>query len=163
MKRYLFILFALLLSATMFSCISYRPPKQYQFDKSRIINKTYEDTWTRVISWMAANNIPIRLIDKNSGIIESKDKIDMSFLLNCMDCGTAGITENQTNYSGNFNIQVIKKSDNQTEVYFNAFFRAVLERVVSSDPNSPPLTYFNPILCASTGVLERQFFEFISR
>lgn len=59
-------------SLTLWGCATV-PAKNYQFENSRAYsNKTYDQVWNGVIEFMTVNNIPIKTIEKDSGVIYSE-------------------------------------------------------------------------------------------
>lgn len=89
------------------------PAQNYQFDNSRTYsNKTYDQVWDGLIGFLTSNNIPIKTIEKDSGVIYSEtdnfSKPAFSKFFPIADCGqpplfwTAGVAY------GSFNIFVSK-------------------------------------------------------
>lgn len=155
------ILFAL--AVLVLSCQGYVPPKKYNFEKTRVIEKSFDETWSKLIQWFGNNNTPIKTIDKSSGIISTEYDLRADNASSYLDCGTSGFGASvKTNdFKGNFNIVVEKVQDKSTKVTINCFFKGVradLEYVggkyVNVDKN---------IDCNTTGVLESQLFEYIAK
>ncbi len=146
-----------------FSCESYKPPKIYNFDHSRVIQKDFDVTWSKLIQWFGNNNTPIKTIEKASGIISTEYRLKTDAVSNAMDCGTSGFgaTIKQNGYTGNFNIVVEKLSENSTKVTINTFFNGLRDDLQYIDGK-----YVNietKIDCNSTGYLEKEILDYISK
>lgn len=152
------VLIAIVLSLTMISCASYQPPKEYHFDKSKIINKSYDEVWTKVIKWFAENNTPIKTMEKVSGFIATEYQLSTNSSTDCLDCGTKGFYQIFKSYTGNFNIHLEKISDTQTKITISTFFKANIETInaISGQKSS------SQIDCNSTGVLEKSLLNSLS-
>ena len=81
---------AILILLTVSACA--KPPEIHQVDKSKTFNDSFETTWSRVIQFFTSNNIPIKTIDKSSGVIYA-EKLNGTKEEGerYADCGTPGI------------------------------------------------------------------------
>src|SRR5208283_2209879 len=112
--NYLIVLFlsAFLLS----SCASYKPPKEYQIERERIISKSFDTTWASTVEWFALHNTPIKNIDKSSGFIATDYYLSTKDFPQYCDCGEGGsgiVSKILTHPTGNFNI-LVKKIDEKS-------------------------------------------------
>ena len=111
------------------SCASV-PPKNYNFQSSRIINKNYDEVWAAIISSFAENNTPIKTIEKDSGIIVSDDLKVPFKLQNAIyysdycDCGHPGGLNMYKQMLGSYNIFARKIENEQTSIQINTNFKA---------------------------------------
>lgn len=71
--RYVFlrwqIPFAIAIVAGLSGCFKYTPPSMRPIRSPSVIAAPFDSTWGAVISWFAERNIPIRTIEKASGIV----------------------------------------------------------------------------------------------
>lgn len=121
-------------------------------NSTAIIDSSYDDVWTRVVSFFATNNISIRAIDKASGKIESDDMRveykDYNWRIDSLycDCGRPPFLSGHKNPTGIFNISV-RNVGKGTLVQINTEFR-----VESWSGND----FYGMNECASKGYLEEK-------
>jgi hypothetical protein len=145
----------------LFSCHYYQPPQIYVFDKSRTINKPFEEVWNSVIEWFAKNNTPIRNLDKSSGFIASEFNLKPN-ASHC-DCGAFDDSPYFNGIFGNFNIHLKKINDKTTTITINTFYKSnndFLYTVIDSLDNE--VKYFS-IFCNSMGTLEKEILDYVDR
>lgn len=163
MKVYLKVF---LLYLFLFGCKNYVPPKEYEVEKERIINKSYEAVWQDIISFMGSANIPIKNIDKNSGFIATEFDLGASFR-EVMDCGEPGSAPGYKqvfeNPIGNFNIVVQKISENSTKVTVNVFYKSDLVLYEYNQYSGYYPIKRQRIECNSTGTLERRLLNYLTK
>lgn len=110
----------------LLSCSAYQPPKNYNYQKSRDINKSYNDTWQKVINYFASANLPIKVLDKSSGLISTEINASVNDVGPWMDCGVPakGMLEYQfENPTLTFNIVVQSLNSRKTNVTVNTFYK----------------------------------------
>lgn len=126
----------------------YTPPKQYNFSNRSTINNTYDKTWSKVIEYFASNNIPIKNVAKDSGII-SAEKIQ--FPDSYADCGTGlGRIISKT---GTFNVFVSQEEGIQ-KVMVNSDFNLSYQSEWDGS--------INQVKCNSTGKIEAEILSYIN-
>jgi hypothetical protein len=143
------------------SCTTYHiPPKAYNFEKSKVFNKSYDEVWGKIIKWFTVKGTPIKTIDKASGIIGGDFNLNASSSIEYFDCGEAGGrgADISNDYSGNFNIIVEKFDENKVEVTVSAFFSGIMEE---TNPNNKYQKLTTKIDCSSTGKLEKDILDYI--
>lgn len=153
----------LLVGMLLVGCSAYKPPRQYDFEKERVINKPFDDVWGKVIEWFATRGTPIKTIDKSSGLLSTD--YNLSFDANASsytDCGEGGqaalYTQKLENVNGNFNVLIKKVDETSTKITVNTFFSAdgnvynAYNNIVSTSKKN----------CNSTGVLEKKLIEYAS-
>ena len=91
------------------------PARHYQFDNSRTYeNKTYDQVWNGLIEFLTSNNIQIKTIEKDSGVIYSEtdnfSKPAFSKFFPIADCGQAPLFWTPGVAFGSFNIFVSRAS-----------------------------------------------------
>lgn len=57
---------------TLTACASTPPPVIERFDTSRTYSMSRDQAWERAVDWFASQNIPIKAIEKDSGIISGE-------------------------------------------------------------------------------------------
>lgn len=161
-KFSMFLLLTFVIS--LVSCATYQPPKNYQFDKTKTINKPFEEVWGKIIQWFAKNNYPIITTDKNTGLINAEYKVNLEKVNKCIDCGVESYNSiiKKDGYSGNINVIIEIKKDNSVDVTINTFFKGKLQ-YISVNKNQETKTTDKDITCNSTGYLENEIFEYISK
>lgn len=118
------------------SCAS--PPKQTQFRNSQTYAMTKDEVWSRLLQFFTSNNIQIKTIEKDSGVIYAeRAHADASMA----DCGQDLAAE--LGRPANLNV-FVKPLSSGTEVTVNASFEVVrtFDRTTWTAQ------------CYSTGVLE---------
>lgn len=138
------------LGFTLANCAT--PPKQHYFDKSRTINQPFERTWQNTIQFFTGNNIPIKTIDKSSGVIYAeKLNTNQQEGEKFADCGASALElVLQTKISLNIFLQKI--GPNQTKGTINTQFSQVRE----FDRRRREVT------CNSRGTLEQRLLNALS-
>lgn len=154
-------IFVVALTVLIFGCSAYQPPKDYNIIKELIVEKSFDDTWAKVIEWFSSQGTPIKNMDKNSGFISTEYSLNAE-QSNCLDCGKAGSAgllgrQSITNPTGNFNVLIKKIDNNRTKVTVNCFFKAVSRIQVMRETSE------NVLDCKSTGILEKKILDFISQ
>lgn len=136
------ILFALICVA---SCAS--PPKTTVFDKSRTYDLSKDAVWEDLLSFFTSNNIQIKTIEKDSGVIYAeRSGVDASMA----DCGQVPLAAEMVR-SGTLNV-FVRPAGSKTQVTVNSDFKIV--RMFDNQ------TYTAP--CNSTGLLEKSILESIN-
>jgi hypothetical protein len=173
MKKILFFELSITILFVLYGCSTPRippAPRKIPIVTEKIIEKNFETIWSKLIDYFGAKNIPIKTIDKASGILSTEydlrtGKNGTSY--DC-DCGTIGtdysISNKYENYKGNFNVIVSKINDNQTKVKINAFFYANYNSYhYEGERYIHKLVLVNSlkVKCESTGFIENEIFVFI--
>jgi len=154
MKKLMIIAIGIIL---LYGCSSYKPPKVYTYPKSQTYSKTYDEVWSKIIQWFGKHNTPIKNLDKNSGFISTEYSLGVNIFSKYCDCGEPGSLMIFEKAIGNFNVVLIKINENQVKVDVNTFFKGEF-----SVYNFLTKRYEPQIIdCNSTGVLERELFDFI--
>lgn len=133
------------------------PPAKYSFQSSVEYDKSFDEVWEAIIASFAASNIPIKTIEKNSGIIVS-DEMKVPFTIKPVaiyesdycDCGSPqGLTVFKEMY-GSYNIFVRRFSSDRVSVQINTLFKAIvgdMNHIYGSNP------------CNSKGFLEAKLLK----
>lgn len=132
------------------------PPKVYKVDKARTINKTYDNTWAKIVRWFSENNSPIKNMDKSSGFISSEYNLRVDGGTTYADCGSPEFAIRHGDTKGNFSIILEKAGDSVTKVTTNIFFKVERYNINTGG-------FVGQSDCNSTGVLEKELLDYISR
>lgn len=157
------ILIAMILGVLFTSCVTYTPPIKKDIVKTKDFTQSYDEVWAKITNWFTTKGLPIKNVDKNSGLITSEYKLDNmpsytkygspTATSLYMDCGVGGYLSAE---GGTINVLVIKK-DNFVNVTINAFFSSYLSYSGYTPPQSVRAT------CFSNGTLEKEIFDFIGK
>jgi tetratricopeptide (TPR) repeat protein len=127
-------------------------PKQHIFDKQVKIYNEYDIVWSAIISFFAENNVPIRTIEKASGLIVAESQI---FPEVWADCGSASFIETRSDATGTFNVFAVKQTGGGVNVTVNASFYANRYDILNEEP-------MPPMQCNSTGEFERMLLGYVA-
>lgn len=154
MRLFLIPALAVLISG----CATYEPPVDRGVAKTQIIDKNFDEVWQNATEWFANNNVPIRNIVKDSGLIATDYRLgaDSSFI----DCGKVGTYEAFGDKNINVNLIAKEESSSSTSVRLNVFGTA---RVNQADLYGRSTGAGKAIDCVSTGKLETTLFEYLSQ
>ncbi len=136
-------------------------------EKERIISKPFDAVWQTSIEWFAIHNIPIKNLDKSSGLISTEYSVSLGDADRYMSCGkgSASFTGKVelTNYTGNFNVLIKKLGDNSTKISVNVFFGCTVNNYKYKGLLSTEyvLVSSSRITCTSTGALEREILDYL--
>lgn len=159
MKRNLLLVF--LFGVLLAGCSAYKPPKVYQINNDRIIDKPIEQVWEKFIEYFTLSGTPIKNMDKNLGFISTETNLSVNDYSGYSDCGTAGnmvlAKQEITNPKGHFNIMIKENPGGGTRVVIKTFFTAtsVVYNYMSKSESSWGLE------CNSTGKLEERLFRYL--
>ena len=116
------------------SRIAYTPPLSPITDESLTLQVSFEDTWSAVIQTFFEKNIPVRTLEKASGILES-DEMHGEIGRDC-NCGNyLGLPVGGYGgaYGGDayyrYRVLVEKRGDHQTRLILRSSCRAKIESV----------------------------------
>jgi len=123
------------------------PPLREQVDAA------YETTWRALISALARENIPLRVVAKDSGVIASDDFTTPIGAY--ADCGRVGDTHLEGEALVTFTVFVHSAGANGTDVQINAKMRTQAHRKGSSGKLKPAPVF----QCASTGRWESNLLD----
>ena len=140
--------------------VSMPAPEEYRFDNSRTFDVNMDDLWEEVVEFFAENNLPISIIERDSGLIVSNDlrfSNDAEFN-QYADCGVRA--EDLGNLrrdsgTGDVNIFIRERSTGNVEVTVNSrfgLFREVQTTIYVSKSFD----------CVSKGVLESTILDRIT-
>ncbi len=128
-------------------------PQTYSFEKSRKFDASFDDVWEGVISYFAENNISIKTLEKDSGLVVAEnDHFPAGELTKYADCGTNSMVTNAY-ATGKINVFIRAVGPDTTKIQTNAKF---IQTAQSSWDRS---TIVTP--CNSKGTLEQAVLDSI--
>ena len=113
----------------------------------------YDRTWTALVRALARENLPLRVVARDSGVIASDDTVTPIGLW--ADCGTLGSDRVEGEAIVSFTLFVEPNGTNDTRVQVNSKMRTQAHRKGSSGKLKPLPVY----PCASTGRFEANLLE----
>jgi hypothetical protein len=129
-------------------------PSTYTFNKSRTYPESKEEIWQRAVEFFATNNLSIKTIEKDSGIIAAERMIGApssgGTILDMASCGV-GALEVPVAQTLDLNL-FVKTTSSGTNVTVNTRFSE--SRHFGNDP---PHT----VECNSTGTLEQKILNYL--
>ncbi|MCC5980108.1 MAG: hypothetical protein JJU26_00140 [Oceanicaulis sp.] len=128
-------------------------PQVYQFDNSDVVDAGFSETWDALIEYFSSRNIPIRTIDRSSGVLYAErmgDPGEPAEFLEYADCGTHGLASVASS-NMSLNVYVRSESDDRTRVTVTADFSQAVIAVGAYVPHNHR--------CNSRGTLERLMIE----
>ena len=140
---------ALALTACARPHISPLAPPPYRAE----IPASYDRTWTSLVRALARENLPLRAIARDSGVIASDDTVTPIGLW--ADCGTIGDARIEGEAIVSFTLFVEPADPSTTRVQVNSKMRTQAHRKGSSGKLKPLPVY----PCASTGRFEATLLE----
>lgn len=127
-------------------------PKEHFFNKQVKISNEYDIVWSAIVSFFAENNVPIKTIDKSSGLIVAESQV---FPEVWADCGKASFVEFRSDAIGTFNIFALKQTGGGVNVSVNSSFHCNRYDTLNGVP-------MGRMQCNSTGVFERMLLDYIT-
>ena len=140
---------ALALTACARPHVSPLAPPPYRAE----IPAAYDRTWTALVRALARENLPLRAIARDSGVIASDDTITPIGLW--ADCGTLGDDRVEGEAIVSFTLFIEANGAGSTNVQVNSKMRTQAHRKGSSGSLKPLPVYS----CASTGRFEANLLE----
>jgi hypothetical protein len=129
------------------------PPPPYRDE----VSAPYEGTWRALIRALARENVPLRTVAKDSGVLSSDDIVSPIGVY--ADCGSLGAVPLQGEALVSFTIFVQPNGGDATAVQVNAKMRTQAHR----RGDSGKLRHEPVYLCASTGRWEANLLDAIRR
>jgi hypothetical protein len=150
-------LLCLLAIISFAGCIaSYKAPQTYNVEKERIISKSYDAVWDKIVEWFALNASPVKNMDRQSGFIASDFNLSTANYPQYSDCGSGGqgmfASVAVVNPVGNFNILLKRIDSTTTRVIVTCAFKAKVDKMIHGTYNTSH--NYEDISCSSKGVLD---------
>lgn len=156
----IFTIAAIISISTGCANIKFHPPKNHDVERTTLHKKNFDKTWDRAVDWFAGHNIVIDKIEKESGLITAKYRVQVTDKY--LDCGTlessGTLGPSKLTSLGSLNITIRALDLENTRVTVNFFGEAIVEARDSWDGRSVSVTQE----CVSTGLLEKSVHKFIS-
>jgi hypothetical protein len=147
------VMVALALAGCSRALVSPLPPPPYRDQ----VTAPYEGTWRALIRALAQENVPLRTVAKDSGVLSSDDIISPIGVY--ADCGSVGDVPLQGDALVSFTIFVQPNGGDATAVQVNAKMRTQAHR----RGESGKLRHEPVYACASTGRWEANLLDAIRR
>ena len=161
MRYQMRILIYVLLIALIQSCdMNKLPPKEFNYEHTRVYEKSYNQTWDLLKSWCKINQAYIYFDDQTEGLMNICLKIPDSLIYKYTDYSKNN--SNSSFYDVNCNIYIfLKIHDNKTQVDIKTNF-------IGKENNTKTVlkgqyTEIDSVKHQSTGILEKEIFEYLSR
>lgn len=153
--------FALSGCAGGFGPPQYNPPDTAEKDYSKTFAADYSSVWDGAVEWFAINNVPIKNLDKDSGVISSEYSLGSDYTQ--IDCGsmTSGslILAEPGEIVANITVLIRERKSGvlvRPQVFGDGGFNLI-------DPfNGAVVNTVDAKKCISTGEVESQLNEYIS-
>lgn len=96
-------------------------PQQTSFQNTKTVASSFDEAWDTAISYFAENNVSIKTLEKDSGIVVAEaGTVPYQALLELADCGTQPLA---SNYNGGATYNVfVREASAGTIVQVNAKF-----------------------------------------
>jgi uncharacterized lipoprotein len=131
---------------TLLGCAT--APATYTFSSSKSYSRPYDQVWEDLVGFFAKNNIQIKNIAKDSGVIYAESA---TFSDNSADCGEPGLWRRVSRVA-NLNVFVARSTAEPTVQVNTKFFET--RRFENS---------LTTVECNSKGVVERTIIELVTR
>ncbi|MFV8249864.1 hypothetical protein ACES2I_12585 [Bdellovibrio bacteriovorus] len=143
------------------SCASLKKAAPPPIEKKITVQAPFDKAWAGVIKFFSERGIPVKTIEKESGLIATENMTinTDSDLFVCDGFGMNGKSARSFPGTANFNVFVTKIDEKTTSIQMNTFGRAV-----AYDPGAPP--YVPPsthdLTCYTNGKMEQNLFNEIN-
>lgn len=140
------------------ACSTYEAPAEVAVNNQMVVNKSFDDVWSRATEYFANNNIPIKNVAKDSGLITTEYRLSANS--NYLDCGDGGIFSKIDDKLLNLNTVVKRADTGGTDIRINVFGsgRATPTSLTGSVSGSS-----QTVDCRSTGQLEGEILAYVSQ
>ncbi len=149
----------------------WEPPPQAPaapIQREVVIDAPLDVVWQHAVEWFAKNDMPIKNLDKVSGLIATDHDMSIDKASQLMFCGTSGPnSEGKTEHvahRGNFNLVLREQEGGRTKASVNSFFSCTENTykyvaILSTDMQLASTVRKD---CISTGRVEKQLLGHLS-
>ncbi len=141
---------AALLVAALVGCTPLPPTATADFKQTRQVEIDFDGAWQRIIDQLANEPIPIKALERSSGVIYAQGLVPSDSGM--ADCGRGRGWKAIDQTAVNLNV-FVRQAPTATAITINARFT----QVYVSGPDS------RVILCVSKGTLEERIFDSLRR
>jgi hypothetical protein len=136
-------------------------PAAAPIQKEVLVDAPFENVWQHAVEWFAKNDMPIKNLDKASGLIATDHEMSIDKASRFMSCGTSGPNAEgkteQIAHRGNFNLVLREQPDGKVKASVHAFFGCTENvykyvAILSTDMQLASSTRKD---CSSTGLIEQ--------
>ena len=156
------VLFVLSLVAYLYGCTStptLEEPSAEKKDYSKEYQADFDSVWSSAVDWFAVNNIPIKNLERSSGIITSEYSLGSDFTQ--VDCGSVSGDSfhviREKNVTANISVRVREAGDVvvvRPNVFGDGYYD-VWDEMWGGE------YMLEPNECISTGEVERSLHQYI--
>jgi hypothetical protein len=146
----------------------WQPPPAVPAPKVRkevVIDAPLDVVWQHAVEWFAKNDMPIKNLDKTSGLIATDYQMSIDKAAQLMSCGQSGPNPegriDHVDHRGNFNLVLREQEDGRTKASVNAFFGCTVNtfKYVGLLSTDVQLASTERKDCGSTGRVEKQLLD----
>lgn len=149
--KFLIVVSTIFISACSYSL--YIPPDIYIFEREKEFAMDKDLIWEKLIDFCAEYNLPIKIMDKNSGFLNTEFRMYKD-AIGLFDCGYYARRKIKVDVSGNLTF-LVRTKNNKNYLIINNFF----------EPSNPSFynikIYDDAVRCLSTGLFENIIFGYI--
>lgn len=160
-----YILLAVLMSALASCSIDFqaKPVPNPNFETTTVVDAPFEEVWSRAVAWFASNNVAIDKIEKDSGLLTAKYRIDLSGGDYAAEVTASGLIYGSPviNRSADLNVLLQPVSESKTSAKVNLF--ASYQASAWWGLLAPNYQVTSSGSLASTGKIEKDFLDSVSR
>jgi hypothetical protein len=126
-----------------------------------LVEAPLDAVWDATVEWFATRGLPIKNIDKASGLLATEHTMPTTQAGTVMSCGTPGPKPNgkveHVDHRTHFNVLLRAQGPRQTKVTVNAFFDCLVNTYENVDLFGAQVRLDSSVRhkCGSTGSLER--------
>lgn len=126
-----------------------------------VVEAPLDAVWDATVEWFATRGLPIKNIDKTSGLLATEHTMPTAQAGTVMRCGTPGPTPNgkveHAEHRTHFNVLLRAQGPRQTKVTVNAFFDCLVNTYENVGLFGAQVRLDSSVRhkCESTGTLER--------
>ena len=134
-------------------------PVVHPIDPQKEYDVSFDDAWAGVLDYFTRHSIPIKTIEKVSGVVYAERiSVGSTDLDPYADCGTYGLYTPQKSTIG---LNIFVREDQSVVIRVNATFSLLLRSKLTLKSSIRFTTLFQEWTCTSRGVLEQQILNHV--
>ena len=150
----------LIVAMILFSCNENSKNKVYFPDKSMAYNKSYDDVWNKLTKWCDSSVVSVKCIDQKTGLISFEFNLNSDMSDKYVDYLVNGKSAFFQHCIGKIYI-IVKQQTEKVIVNIDSYYEA--EAPQDSIQSKFVTSYLKKVKCQSTGILEKEIFEYINK
>lgn len=135
-------------------CQSYEPPATFTGEREGETARSYDEVWRDLTAWFANNNVPIKNLDKDSGLIATDYVASRGGEF--VNCGTMSTYQRMQQVTISLNVLLRNVDSGGSHVRANVFANAQIANV---NPIDGRMISFDTLRCESNGSLEESILQ----